>query len=156
MKLNKQLILEGFFNHLKRNKGKYSVGAGVGAGLGATYAAGQGHLGNAAQEFAHDNVGKAMDRLNVSSIYDEQLANRNALAHAVLLGGKTQDDYELQQSLQPRSYIADLKRSVSDSGKKFVNLDDENNKAFMDRNPEHVHEMGLKGVSNFIKPWVGM
>jgi len=156
MKINKQLILEGFFNHLKRNKGKYAVGAGIGATAGATYAAGQGYLGNAAQEFAQDNVGKAMDHLNVSSIYDDQVANRNALMHGVLLDGKTQDDYELQQSLQPRTYIADLKRSVSDSGKKFVNLDDKNNEAFMDRNPEHVREMALKGVSNFIKPWAGM
>lgn len=163
MKINKQLILEGFFNHLKRNKGKYSAGAGVGAGLGATYAAGQGHLGIGPQDFVQDNVGRAMDHLKADAVYDKQLANRDAFVDVyrkpdnIIYNTNNDEVYEYQKNFQPGTYISALKNVVSDSGKKLVGLDKEPDDInFIIRNPAHTAGVTYDSASNFIKPWIGL
>lgn len=161
--LKKQLILEGFIDHLKRNKGKYSAGAGLGAGLGATYAAGQGHLGIGPQDFVQDTVGKAMDRLKADAVYDKQLANRDAFIDVyrkpdnILYNDSNAEDYEYQKNFQPGTYSAYLKNVVGDSGKKLVGLDKEpDDTNFIIRNPAHTAGIAYDSASNFIKPWIGL
>ena len=61
-------LLESFVDHVKNNKGKYSVAGGALAGVGAVKVGGEGYLGTSVQDGIHDLIYPMTNDMKVAGL----------------------------------------------------------------------------------------
>ncbi len=131
IEIKKTLMEEGIVDHVKNNWGKYAGGVGA-AGLGATYAAGQGLLGVDAQDAVHDSGANLIMGLKTGAAHDETEADVSSTIDVLkrpdnILGpNKLSDTIDYQHNIEPGTYTSPIKDAAGNAVAKLTGLDSAN------------------------------
>ena len=161
IEIKKQLLQEGVIDHINRHRGVYGTAAGLAAGLGGVYAAGQGYMGVGPQDTVQDWGSVTAHQLENNAVGNnaqgyEDAAYETFLRPDNIFGpGDNDATFGYQNAIQKEHVTANMQDATAGAIRGVTGVTDSPDTTnFIIRHPLTSMQLKMQELGHAIKPMV--